>query len=151
MARGELIFNNRPFNITQVAGFDELRVPTRGTCTSCHSTPNTGSHSVTRLMNTGVSDGALRTPDLPLYTLRNSLTGEVVQSTDPGAALVSGKWRDIGKVKVPTLRALESRSPYFHNGSAAEIADVVRFYDRRFRMGLNPQEAADLAAFLKVL
>ena len=39
----------------------------------------------------------------------------------------------------------------FHNGSAREIEDVVSFYDRRFRIGLNAQEAADLAAFLKVL
>jgi hypothetical protein len=28
---------------------------------------------------------------------------------------------------------------------------VVRFYDTRFRIGFTPQEAADLAAFLKAL
>jgi hypothetical protein len=28
---------------------------------------------------------------------------------------------------------------------------VVRFYDRRFRMGLNAQAIADLTAFLKAL
>lgn len=151
VARGEQIFNTRPFNITGVAGFDELRVPTRGTCTSCHSTPNVGSHSVPRLFNTGVADASRRTADQPLYTLRNRLTGELVETTDPGAALVTGKWGDIGKVKTPSLRALESRSPYFHNGAASEIADVVGFYDKRFRIGFTPQEAADLGAFLKVL
>lgn len=151
VARGEQIFNTRPFNITGVAGFDELRLPTRGTCTSCHSTPNVGTHSVPRLFNTGVADASRRTPDQPLYTLRNRLTGEVVETTDPGAALVSGKWRDIGKVKTPSLRGLEARSPYFHNGAASEIDDVVAFYDKRFRIGFTPQEAADLAAFLKVL
>jgi cytochrome c peroxidase len=151
VARGEQLFNTRPFNITGVAGFDELRTPTRGTCTSCHSTPNVGTHSVPRLFNTGVADASLRTADQPLYTLRNRLTGELVETTDPGAALVTGKWSDIGKVKTPSLRSMAARAPYFHNGAAADLADVVAFYDKRFRIGLTPREAADLTAFLKVL
>jgi cytochrome c peroxidase len=92
-----------------------------------------------------------RTPDMPLYTLRNTATGEVVETTDPGVAMVTGKWRDIGKFKTPGLRALASRAPYFHDGSARTVEDVVGFYDFRFRMGLSAQEAADLAAFLKAL
>jgi mono/diheme cytochrome c family protein len=153
IARGEQIFNNRPMNIGQVAGFsDELRVPLqRGTCSSCHNSPNAGSHAVPRLFNTGVSDGKLRTADLPLYTLKNTATGETVQTSDPGNALVTGKWKDIGRVKTPSLRALEARSPYFHNGSATELIDVVNFYDTRFRMGLTLQEKNDLVAFLGVL
>ncbi|MFS2139636.1 cytochrome C [Duganella sp. Dugasp56] len=153
IARGEQIFNNKPFNITNVAGFnDELRRPLqRGSCASCHDAPNAGTHSVTRMFNTGVSDGARRTADMPLYTLRNNATGETVATTDPGAAMLSGKWRDIGKVKVPSLRGIESRSPYFHNGSVHTIEDIVTFYDTRFNIGFTPQEAADLAAFLKAL
>lgn len=153
IARGEQIFNNKPFNIRGVAGFnDELRLPLqRATCASCHSVGNVGSHSVPRLFNTGVSDASLRTPDMPLYTLRNKLTGETVETTDPGSAMATGKWKDIGRFKVPSLRAIESRSPYFHNGGMVEISDVVRFYDRRFNMGLTPQEIIDLTEFLKVL
>src|SRR5262249_39100272 len=49
-----------------------------------------------------------------------------------GRALVTGRCEDIGKFKVPTLRALAARAPYFHNGSAATLEDVVEFYDRRF-------------------
>ncbi len=83
--------------------------------------------------------------------MRNSATGEVVEATDPGMAMVSGKWADISKFKTPNLRALAARAPYFHDGSARDLEGVVRFYDRRFRMGLTPQESADLVAFLKVL
>ena len=153
IARGEQIFNNKPFNITGVAGFnDELRRPLqRGSCASCHDSPNSGTHSVIRMFNTGVSDGARRTPDLPLYTLRNNTSGETVATTDPGAAMLTGKWKDIGRVKVPSLRGIESRSPYFHNGSLHTIEDIVTFYDQRFNIGYTAQEAADLAAFLKVL
>lgn len=153
IARGEQLFNNRPMNIAGVAGFsDTLRVALqRGTCASCHNAPNAGSHSVARLFNTGTSAGNLRTPDLPLYTLRNNATGETVDTSDPGNALVSGRWNDIGKMKTPNLRGLASRAPYFHNGSARTLEDVVRFYDRRFRMGLTAQEQADLANFMKAL
>lgn len=153
IARGEQIFNNKPFNISGVAGFnDQLRRPLqRGTCASCHDTPGVGSHSVTRMFNTGVSDGARRSADMPLYTLRNNSTGETLTTTDPGAAMLSGKWADIGKFKTPSLRGIESRSPYFHNGSMHAIEDIVTFYNQRFAIGLSTQEAADLAAFLKVL
>ena len=56
-------------------------------------------------------DGARRTADMPLYTLRNNVSGETVATTDPGAAMQTGKWKDIGRVKVPSLRGIESRSP----------------------------------------
>lgn len=149
IARGEALFNNRPITITQVEGFSPAIE--RGTCASCHNAPNTGSHSVARMFNTGVAAGALRTPDQPLYTLRNNATGEVLETTDPGSAMGSGKWRDIGKFKTPVLRGASARAPFFHDGSARDMEAVVRFYDRRFRMGLNQQESADLAAFLKAL
>jgi cytochrome c peroxidase len=75
----------------------------------------------------------------------------VVKTTDPGRALVTGKCRDIGKVKVPILRGLAARAPYFHAGSATTLADVVEFYDRRFQLGLTERETADLVAFLRSL
>jgi cytochrome c peroxidase len=149
IARGEAIFNNRPINVTNAAGFNPGAQ--RATCSSCHNAPNAGSHSITRLIDIGVSDARFRTPDMPLYTLRNNATGQQVQTTDPGQAMQTGRWADIGKFKVPTLRNLSARPPYFHNGSQPDLAGVVRFYDRRFQMGLNQQEIADLANFLGAL
>lgn len=153
IARGEQLFNTRPFNIDQVAGFnDVVPVPQqRNTCSSCHNAPNNGSASLPRLFNTGVAAANRRTPDLPLYTFRNNATGEILALSDPGQGLVTGKWRDLGRFKTPSLRALESRSPYFHDGSATDLAALVNFYDRRFRIGLNAQEKRDLEAFLETL
>ena len=102
-------------------------------------------------LNIGLTDAARRTPDLPLYTLRNKATYETVQTTDPGRAMVTGKWADIGKFKGPILRALAARAPYFHNGSAATLEEAVDFYNTRFNIGLTPREKADLVAFLKAL
>ncbi len=74
-----------------------------------------------------------------------------MQTTDPGRAMVSGQWIDIGKFKGPVLRGLAPRAPYFHNGSAATLMDAVNFYDTRFDLHFTPQQKADLVAFLSTL
>ena len=71
--------------------------------------------------------------------------------TDPGRALISGNCADIGKLKGPILRGLAARAPYFHNGSAATLQDVVDFYDQRFNIGFTNQQKADLINFLNAL
>ena len=110
-----------------------------------------GSNALPLLLNTGIADGSLRTADMPLYTLRNKKTGKTVQTTDPGAAMTTGKWADIGKFKVPSLRGLETQSPYMHNGFSGDLLDILDFYDSRFNIGLSDEEKADLHAFLVTL
>src|SRR5690606_8191757 len=108
-----------------------------GSCTTCHNSPNAGNHSTAVPLDIGLVDEARRTPDFPLYTLRNKQTGEIKRVTDPGRAMVTGKWKDIGRFKGPILRGLAARAPYFHNGAAANLEEVVEFYNDRFDMGLN--------------
>jgi hypothetical protein len=153
IARGEQIFNTRPIAITNVGGLnDVLGIATiPGTCTTCHDTPNVGDHSVPAPLNIGLTDESRRTPDLPLYTLRRISDGAIVKTTDPGRALITGKWADIGKFKGPILRGVAMRAPYFHNGSAPTLDDAVNFYDARFGIGLTAQDRADLVAFLGAL
>jgi cytochrome c peroxidase len=153
IARGEELFNARTFDVHDVGGFnDVVGAPTaRVTCGACHDAPNSGASSVPAFIDIGVSAASRRTPDVPLYTLRHKVTGETLATTDPGRALVTGRWDDIGRFKVPSLRALAARPPYFHDGSAPDLAAVVEFYDRRFQMHLTPVEIADLVAFLQAL
>jgi cytochrome c peroxidase len=150
VARGESIFNFRLFAITEVGGLnDEVgQSIVFGSCSLCHDTPNAGSHSVPRFLNVGLS--APRA-GLPLYTLQCTATGEMVQTSDPGRAMTTGKCKDIAKVKVPILRGLAARAPYFHNGSAATLGEVVEFYDGRFKIQLTSEEKDDLLAFLRSL
>ena len=150
VARGQEIFNTRPISITDVGGLSDVVGPMTGTCSTCHDTPNAGTHSVSMPLNIGTSDASRRTPDLPLYTLRCS-NGQEIRTSDPGRAMITGKCSDIGKLKGPTLRALAAHAPYFHNGSAATLEDVVEFYDTRFHLGLKAQEKRDLVAFLRSL
>jgi cytochrome c peroxidase len=159
IARGEQLFNTKPITLSGVAGLNGqtfasgVTVPASfsGTCTICHDTPNVGNHSVKAPLNIGLTDLSRRTPDMPLYTLRNLSTGETVQTTDPGRAMITGKWADVGKFKGPILRGLAARAPYFHNGSAATLEDVLDFYDTRFNIGFTEQEKLDLIAFLSAL
>jgi cytochrome c peroxidase len=110
-----------------------------------------GNHSVALPIDIGLTDENVRTPDMPLYTLRNLTTGAVRKTTDPGRALLTGKWKDIGKFKGPVLRGLAARAPYFHNGMAESLAKVIDFYNTRFSIGFTKREKADLIAFLEAL
>lgn len=168
VARGQALFNTLAIPISDVSGLnDEFGVPVIvGSCTTCHDTPHAGDHSVPAPLDIGiaappvsVADGGdgvhntfgLAVGDLPVYTLRKKQSGEIKVVTDPGRALITGRWKDVGRFKGPILRGLAGRAPYFHNGSAATLADVVNFYDNRFGLSLSQQQTADLIAFLRSL
>jgi cytochrome c peroxidase len=153
--RGQAIFNSKRINITGVPGLnDVLGVPViPGNCGTCHDSPNVGNHSAPLPIDIGVADVAspLDTSYLPVVTLKQKSTGNLRQTTDPGRALITGKWSDIGKFKGPVLRSLAARAPYFHNGSAATLDEVLDFYNARFAVGLTVQEKRDLVNFLNAL
>jgi cytochrome c peroxidase len=162
IARGEVIFNTTQINIKQVAGLNDVlgmeTIP--GFCGTCHDTPNIGNHSVKAPLNIGIANAGANAPPaldilgLPVFTLKctaGPLAGQTFTVTDPGRALISGDCADIGKVKGPILRGLAARAPYFHNGSAATLMDVVNFYDQRFGIGFTDQQKQDLVHFLNAL
>ncbi|MGH7545714.1 MAG: hypothetical protein ACREKI_05980 [Gemmatimonadota bacterium] len=49
------------------------------------------------------------------------------------------------------LRGLWQHPPFFHDGSAATLLDVVRHYDGVLGLGLTEEEKADLVEYLKSL
>jgi cytochrome c peroxidase len=162
IARGEVVFNTTQINITGVAGLNDVlgtdNVP--GFCGTCHDTPNIGNHSVKAPLNIGVANAGSNAPPgldisgLPVFTLKctaGPLAGQKFVVTDPGRALITGNCADIGKVKGPVLRGLAGRAPYFHNGSAATLMDVVNFYDQRFDIGFTDEQKQDLVNFLNAL
>jgi hypothetical protein len=158
IARGPEIFNTHPITLSGVGGLNGatfsngVHVPDTivGSCTTCHDAPNAGDHSVKAPLDIGLTDPS-RAPYLPVYTLRRLSTGETIRTTDPGRAMISGKWADVSRFKGPILRGLASRAPYFHNGSAMTLDEVIDFYTSRFGLALTPRERADLIAFLRSL
>jgi hypothetical protein len=178
IAAGEKLFNSAPVTITNVRGLNDnvaLNKPTsfQGTCTTCHDTPNVGDHSLPLPLDIGTghtananfeSDpaisagvGELSMPDLPVFLISgcpdpfNPGQPASFYTTDPGRALITGKCGDLNRVKGPILRGLAARAPYFHNGAAATLREVVEFYNERFHMQLSQQQKDELVAFLSVL
>jgi hypothetical protein len=156
VARGQALFNTLPIAITGVGGLnDALGVSViNGTCTTCHDSPNVGNHSLPVPLNIGTTSypaaAALDISGLPIYTVKCN-NGTTMQVTDLGRAMITGNCADVGKVKGPILRGLAGRAPYFHNGGAATLNDVVEFYNQRFGLNLTSQQKSDLVAFLQTL
>jgi hypothetical protein len=174
--RGMNIFlGKKTFPIANVAGIDNIPIGPGvtlqnvlghggGTCSTCHSVPNSGSDSFpTAQHDIGVggtstdNNGPAPSPDLPIFEV-NCVNGKTnpyhtlpIRTNDPGMALISGKCADIGRLTVAPLRGLASRAPYFSDGSAATLLDVVNFYNQRFSIGLTDQDKQDLVNFLSAL
>jgi cytochrome c peroxidase len=137
IARGQAVFNST--NVTHRS------------CRVCHNSSNNGTNINNTLFDIRTASPEARTPDLPLYTFRNKRTGETIELTDAGRGNVTGRWEDLGLFKTPTLRGLAARAPYFHNGIAATLEDVVRHYEKHFGFIFTDEERADLVAFLNAL
>jgi hypothetical protein len=139
IARGQELFNN-----TNAGG---------RSCNGCHNSANNGTNINHTLFDIRTASEEARTPDLPLYTFRHRTDPDVLprKLTDAGRGQVTGAWADLGKFKTPTLRALAARAPYFHNGIAATLEDVVRHYENHFGFVFTDEERADLVAFLNAL
>ena len=133
-----LIADQTPFDLAALspqeqAGFIVFSV--QGGCTQCHQGPTLSDELY---HNIGVR---------PL-------------DEDIGREAVTGSIEDRGRFRTPQLRNVELTAPYFHDGSAQTLEDVVLFYNRggdfsqnqsplMQNLGLNPTERADLVAFLR--
>ncbi len=124
----------------QVRGFRLFVDEGKGNCASCHQAPNftdDGFHNV------GLASFGNENPDMGRY-------GQKPVDSMKGA------------FKTPTLRDIEYTAPYFHDGSAETLADIVAHYVAGGKvksnlspsmktLKLNPKEQADLVEFLKAL
>jgi hypothetical protein len=178
IAAGEALFDSAPVQISNVRGLNDnaaLGGPSTftGTCTTCHDAPNVADHSFPLPLDIGTGHSTLPSvepdaniaaglaelsmPDLPVYLIGgcpnpfNPGEPESFYTTDPGKALVSGLCSDFNRGKGPILRGLAARAPYFHNGAAANLDELVNFYNLRFQMNLTEEQKEDLVAFLNSL
>jgi mono/diheme cytochrome c family protein len=84
-------------------------------------------------------------PQFTDANLRLHPVGEVV--SEPGYAARSAT----KQYRTAPLRGLWQHAPYFHDGQAATLDDVVRTYNTRKSLGLSAAEISDLAQYLKSL
>jgi len=90
----------------------------------------------------------------PKFTDANERLHEVSETVgepEPGGAPSYASRTATKKYRTSPLRGVWQHPPYFHNGKAATLEDVVRIYNERKALGLTPDEVADLAQYLKSL
>lgn len=168
VARGNDIFMYRQFWIRDVTHINSVGLgnPVRRSCATCHNSQMTGMDIAPGWVDLGTTNYPTWTEnvtgfeksELPVFKCTcksdapaHPFLGRVIYTTDPGRALVTGKCIDIGSITMQQFRGLSARAPYFANGSAKNLLELVDYYDRRFDMKLNSQEKEDLVNFLSAL
>jgi hypothetical protein len=171
VARGHDAFFFRTFWIRDSMYINSVGLgnPIKRTCSTCHGMHMTAMDVANGWMDLGttnlpwakeapVSPWATRENEMPLFklTCRKDLPphpflGREIYTQDPGRALITGKCDDIGAIVIQQFRGLAARAPYFSNGSAASLREVIDYYDRRYNIQYSEQEKRDLANFLGVL
>jgi hypothetical protein len=171
VARGHDVFFFRTFWIKDAMHLNTVGLgnPVKRTCSTCHGMHMTGMDTANGWMDIGttnlpwareapVSPWSNEKTELPLFKLTCSnavaphpFLGRVIYTQDPGRALISGKCNDIGTIVMQQFRGLAARAPYFSNGSAMDLRELVDFYDRRFNIQYSEKEKQDLVNFLSTL
>jgi mono/diheme cytochrome c family protein len=96
-----------------------------GKCASCHSGPTfTDANTMLHPPSDSMAE-----PETPSYAARSATK---LYRTSP-------------------LRGVWQHAPYFHDGSAATLDDVVRVYDAKRSLGLSNQQMTDLVQYLRSL
>jgi hypothetical protein len=171
IARGHDVFMFRTFWIKDSMHLNSVGLgnPVKRTCATCHGMHMTGMDTANGWMDIGTTNLPWATevplnpwtearPQMPLFRVTckpgvrpHPFLGRVIYTQDPGRALISGLCNDLGTIVMEQFRGLSARAPYFSNGSAATLRDLVDFYDRRYNIGYSGQEKQDLVNFLGAL
>jgi cytochrome c peroxidase len=169
--RGHDVFFFRTFWIKDSMHLNTVGLgnPTKRTCGTCHGMHMTGMDTANGWMDIGTTNlpWAKETPrnpwtnerpELPLFKITckagvppHPYLGRTFYTQDPGRAIISGKCNDVGTIVMQQFRGLAARAPYFSNGSAANLRELIDFYDRRYNIQYSEQEKQDLEHFLTSL
>ncbi len=145
----------------------------RGRCGVCHGGPSLSNgefHDIGRphFAEAGRVDpgrhGGIRKLQSSRYNLLGPFNDDPARTTATSTRHVALEHRNWGEFKVPSLRNLALTAPYFHDGSAATLRDVLRHYselnEERLHadgekllvpLKLTEAETDDLLAFLDTL
>jgi mono/diheme cytochrome c family protein len=76
---------------------------------------------------------------------------DVVSEPEPNGEPSYASRSATKQYRTAPLKGLWQHAPYFHNGTAATLDDVVRAYNTRMSLGLSQADMADLVQYLKSL
>ncbi len=171
VARGHDVFFFRTFWIRDAMHLNTVGLgnPIKRTCSTCHGMHMTGMDTANGWMDIGttnlpwatetpVNPWTEKKPEMPLFRVTcdkahapHPFLGRVIYTQDPGRALITGRCNDVGTIVMQQFRGLSARAPYFSNGSARTLRELIDFYDRRFNIQYSEDEKQDLENFLSTL
>lgn len=96
-----------------------------GKCATCHS----GALFTDANTTLHPSSASMAEPEVPSYAARSATK----------------------QYRTSPLKGVWQHAPYFHDGSAATLNEVVAIYNNKQALGLSPGQIADLAEYLKSL
>lgn len=135
-----LVGDKKAMTEQQVRGFGIFLDPAKGNCAVCHSAPNFTDDG---FRNIGLAAWGKENPDMGRFAIK------------PIAKMK-------GAFKTPHLRGIALTAPYFHDGSAKTLMDVVEHYNKggvvttnldpeMKPLHLSAQDMKDLVAFMNAL
>lgn len=99
------------FTKDEYEGFLLMNDQTKGDCLHCHTTDADALGTTTKFSNNGL-DAALKPDDY----------------SDKGKAEITGREKDIGRFRIPSLRNVAVTAPYMHDGRFETLEEVIDFY-----------------------
>ncbi len=79
----------------------------------------------------------------------------IVQSPDPGRALITGDLADLNLFRTPTLWGIKDTAPYFHDNSSDTLEELMDHYNIYFQLAGLPafseQDLEDMVNYMKLL
>ena len=144
----------------------EWMVPSvEGVCSHCHGGPMLNETTEfllaplppgTRFFTAFVSE--FNNAGNPVHTFEvdnGDGTTTIVETPDPGRAMITGDLADLNAFKIPSLWGAHNTAPYFHDNSAADFDELNAHYSEYFQViGLPPlseQDIEDIGAYLQLL
>lgn len=104
----------------EYAGFELINDQSMGNCLHCHVTDASPLGT-----NGGFANNGLDRANLPS------------DYPDSGLGGITGKAREVGQFKVPSLRNITVTAPYMHDGRFSTLEEVLQFYNNDVHATLN--------------
>ncbi|MCH8903257.1 MAG: cytochrome-c peroxidase [Bacteroidetes bacterium] len=121
--RGETYFSTDEYE-----GFVLMNDQTKGDCLHCHTTDGDALGTTLKFSNNGLD---------PVY--------DPLDYADNGLGGITGKVKDNGKFKIPSLRNVEITPPYMHDGRFETLEEVLDFYSERVNQSVNIDSKMEFA------
>ena len=150
---------------SEIRGREFFAPGPNGLCGFCHSGPMLNETNEfltvpplppgTRIFTAFVSELNPGNRPVQTFLVETDEGTVVVESPDPGRALITGDLADLNLFRTSTLWGAKHTAPYFHDNSAADLPALVDHYSDAFVLGGFPaftdQQKQDIVAYMQLL